>query len=88
MEPTILGYIREKILALPKGRLLPVAALRKAVVKKFPKIAESNIYSRINKVLIEKEIAEKYEKKKGRPKDEPQVGPLLTYIRKKVNEIC
>ena len=87
MEPTILGYIREKILALSKDQLLPVLALKKAVAKKFPKIAESNIYNRINKVLIEKEIAEKYEKKKGRPKDEPQVGPLRTYIRK-INEIC
>jgi len=83
MEPTILGYIREKILALPEGKLLPVAALKKVVAQKFPKIAHSNIYSRINKVLIEKEIAEKYEKKKGRPTDEPVVGPPKTYIRKK-----
>lgn len=83
MELTILGYIREKILALPEGRLLPVVALRKAVAKKFPKIVESNIYNRINKVLIEKEIAEKYEKKKGRPKDEPVTGSPRTYIRKK-----
>ncbi len=84
MEPTILGYIREKILALSEGKLLPVAALSKAVIKKFPKLAGgSNIYTRINKVLAEKEIAEKYEKKKGRPKDEPVVGPPRTYIRKK-----
>ena len=84
MEPTILGYIREKILALPKGRLLPVVALRKAVIKKFPKLAGgSNIYNRINKVLVEKEFMEKYEKIKGRPKDAPAVGALLTYIRKK-----
>lgn len=86
MEPTILGYIRKKILALPKGKLLPVAALKKAVVRMFPKIADSNVYSRINKVLEEKEIAEKYEKKKGRPKNEPQVGSLKTYIMRKTQE--
>ena len=83
MEPTILGYIRKKILALSEGQLLPMAALSKAVAKRFPKASNTNNYNRINKVLVEKEIAEKYEKKKGRPKDEPQVGPLLTYIRKK-----
>jgi len=87
MEPTILGYIREKILALPKGKLLPVSALSKAIIKKFPKLAGgSNIYARINKILAEKEFVEKYEKKKGKPKNDPKVGLPLTYIRRKTQE--
>ncbi len=78
--------IREKILALPKGSLLPVAALAKLVVKHHPEVALPNVYNRINKVMQEEDFAKKYETIKGRSKNESKTGTPKSYIRKKTQE--
>ena len=78
----LVAYIREKILAIPTGSLMPSTALGKLIVKRYPHITLHNAYNRINLVLAEEAFAENYERIKGRPKNEKKVAPK-TYIRKK-----
>lgn len=83
MAISVADFIRERILAIPEGKLLPVTDLGKAVVRHYPHLALSNVYSRINRVMTEDKFSEMYEKRKGRPKNEPKIGSPRTYIRKK-----
>jgi hypothetical protein len=83
MATSIADFIRERILAIPDGKLLPVTALGKRVVKQYPHLTLTNVYSQINRIMTEKKIAELYEKRKGRPKNQPKIGSPRTYIRKR-----